>query len=108
MGTLVTDTGTWQHGIDFPVVPPGDGYLDLEIDCLNLLPGRYSLSLWLSGVGGVIHDVIEHCARVEVELANVYRSSRIIDGRFGVVYFPQRWDLQGMGTENDHVSAMAL
>src|SRR2546429_390056 len=40
LGTLVTDTGTWLHGLDIPLFPAGDGYLDLEIDSLNLVPGR--------------------------------------------------------------------
>jgi len=71
----------------------------LEIDSLNLLPGRYYFSLWLTGVGGVVYDAVEHCACLEIELANVYRSGRSIDARFGIVYFPQRWNLDGMKAE---------
>jgi lipopolysaccharide transport system ATP-binding protein len=96
LGTLVTDTSTWHHSLDFPEVAPGEGYLDLEIDSLNLLPGRYYFSLWITGVAGIVYDAVEHCACLEVELANVYRSGRSIDGRFGIVYFPQRWNLQGL------------
>jgi len=99
LGTLVTDTSTWHHCLDFPELPAGDGYLDLEIDSLNLLPGRYYFSLWLTGVGGVVYDAVEHCACLEIELANVYRSGRSIDARFGIVYFPQRWNLDGMKAE---------
>src|ERR1700674_301513 len=33
-GTLITDTSTWHHGIDIPLVLPGDGYVDLHIDFL--------------------------------------------------------------------------
>jgi len=47
MGTLVTDSSTWLHGLDIPLIPAGDGYIELEIDALNLIPGRYYLSLWL-------------------------------------------------------------
>jgi len=108
MGTLVTDTSTWHHDIEIPLVPPGDGYVDLEIDCLNLLPGRYSFSLWLTGNSRVQHpvhsaigvfDSLEHCARLEVEMSNVYQSGRVVDGRYGIVYFPQKWDLTGIPQE---------
>ena len=99
MGTLVTDTSTWHHSLDIPELPAGDGFLDLDIDFLNLLPGRYDFSLWITGIAGVVYDGVEHCARLDVELANVYRSGKNIDGRFGVVYFPQKWILPGVRSE---------
>lgn len=99
MGTLVTDTSTWHHRIDIPEIAPGDGYLDLEIDFLNLLPARYDLSLWITGPSQVVYDGVEHCAKIEIELANVYHSGREIDARSGIVFFPQKWDLRGLHTE---------
>ena len=99
MGTLVSDTSTWHHSLDIPEIPPGDGYLDLEIDFLNLLPARYHFSLWITGLGGVVHDAVEHCASLEIELSNIYNSGKNIDSRSGIVFFPQRWVLQGLQTE---------
>src|SRR6266403_4936432 len=90
-GTLVTDTSTWHHAIDIPLVPPGDGYIDLHIDFLNLLPARYYFSLWITGPASPVHDNIEHCAELDVELANVYSSGRMLDSRSGIVFFPQHW-----------------
>jgi lipopolysaccharide transport system ATP-binding protein len=98
MGTLVTDTSTWHHAIEIPHVPAGEGYVDLEVDLLNLLPGRYYLSLWLTGAASPLYDNIEHCAFLEIELANVYSSGKALDSRYGIVYFPQRWHLQGIGS----------
>jgi lipopolysaccharide transport system ATP-binding protein len=98
MGTLVTDTSTWHHAIEIPLVPAGDGYIDLEVDLLNLLPGRYYFSLWLTGAGSPLYDNIEHCALLEIELANVYSSGKALDSRYGIVYFPQRWHLEGIGS----------
>ena len=95
LGTLVTDTSTWHHAIDIPLVPPGEGYVDLHIDFLNLLPARYYLSLWITGAASPVHDNVEHCAELEVELANVYSSGRMLDSRSGIVFFPQRWKLHG-------------
>jgi lipopolysaccharide transport system ATP-binding protein len=99
LGTLVTDTSTWAHGIEIPLLPPGDGYVDLEIGLLNLLAGRYHLSLWLSGAGGstMVHDCLENCTRLEVEPGNIYRSGKVIDGRYGMLYFPQKWNLDQLG-----------
>ena len=98
MGTLVTDTSTWHHAIEIPLVPVGEGHVDLEIDLLNLLPGRYHLSLWLTGAASPLYDNIEHCALIEIELANVYSSGKALDNRYGIVYFPQRWHLEGIGS----------
>jgi len=99
MGTLVTDTSTWHHSLDIPEIAPGDGHLDLEIDFLNLLPGRYDFSLWITGLSQIVYDGVEHCAKLEVELANIYRSGRQLDSRSGIVYFPQKWNLQGLRGE---------
>jgi hypothetical protein len=99
MGTLVTDTSTWHHSLDIPEITPGDGYLDLEIDFLNLLPGRYDFSLWITGLSHIVYDGIEHCAKLDVELANIYRSGKEVDSRSGIVYFPQKWNLQGLHSE---------
>jgi lipopolysaccharide transport system ATP-binding protein len=96
MGTLVTDTSTWHHGIDIPLLRDGVGFLDLTIDLLNLMPGRYVCSLWLTSADGVIHDVLEHCVRLEVEHANIYQSGKLVDARHGLVFFPQRWNLEGL------------
>jgi hypothetical protein len=94
MGTLVTETGTWHHGIAIPVVEPGEGYLDLEIASLNLLPAKYTLSLWVTDmVGVVVYDNVEHGVTFEVERANIYQSGRDFDSRFGIVFFPQKWNL---------------
>ena len=52
MGVLVTDTSTSHHGIYISSLIPGDGYVDLEIDCLNLLAAKYTLSLWVTDMQG--------------------------------------------------------
>jgi homopolymeric O-antigen transport system ATP-binding protein len=96
LGTLITDTSTWHHALDIPLVLPGQGYIDLEIDSLNLLPARYYFSLWLTGAGSPLYDNLENCVWLDVELSNIYASGRVVDTRFGIVYFPQRWRLDGL------------
>jgi lipopolysaccharide transport system ATP-binding protein len=91
MGTMITETGHGLHGIHIPKVGPGDGCIELEIDSLNLVPGQYSLSLWITGqLSKIVYDG-DVRALLEVEVADVYKSGRPLDGRHGIVYFPQRW-----------------
>ena len=95
LGTLVTETSPALHGIHIPEIGPGEGWIDLEIDSLNLLPARYYFSLWLTGRGG--KPVYDGDVRVALEIgvADVYGAGRELDGRLGVVYFPQRWRVAG-------------
>jgi len=91
LGTLITETGHWLHGLHIPHVGTGDGHIDVEIDSLNLVPGRYTFSLWITGQGGKpVYDG-DVRASLDVEVADVYRSGRMLDSRYGLVYFPQRW-----------------
>jgi hypothetical protein len=105
MGTLITETSTWHHSIDIPVLE-GEGHIDLEIECLNLLPAKYTLSLWATDDSGmVVYDNVEHGIKLEVETANIYGSGKDIDSRSGIVFFPQKWNLAGtlerrVGLEN--------
>ena len=91
MGTLITETGNVIHGVDVPRVEPGDGYIDVEIESLNLLPAQYYLSLWITELGGT--PVYDGDARtvLEVEPANIYASGRTPTSRHGIAFFPQRW-----------------
>jgi len=91
MGTLITECAHWMHGIHIPKVEPGDGHIELEIDSLNLVSGQYSFSLWITGQGGKpVYDG-DVRASLDVEVADVYGSGRMLDSRHGLVYFPQRW-----------------
>lgn len=94
MGTLVTDTSTSHHGLEVPRLDIGDSYVDLEIKCLNLLPAKFTISLWLTDMSGnVVYDNVEHGVSFEVEIANIYNSGKEIDSRSGIVFFPQKWNL---------------
>lgn len=95
--TMVTEVGTSHHGIYISSVDPGEGYVDLEIDFLNLMAAKYKLSLWLTDMPGqLVYDNIEHAVTFEVEGANLFQSGKAMDGRQGIVFFPQKWNLSGM------------
>jgi len=94
MGTLITETGHLLHGIPISKVGPGDGYIELEVDSLNLVSGRYSFSLWITDPSGkTVYDG-DVRASLEVEVADVCKSGRMLDSRHGIVYFPQRWRVE--------------
>ncbi|RMF97492.1 MAG: ABC transporter ATP-binding protein [Gammaproteobacteria bacterium] len=94
MGTLVAESSTWSTGLEIPRVEPGRGELELEFEALNLMPGRYRISLWISSIGGIDYDLLEHCSLMDVETSDVFPSGRGADQRFGLVHFPARWRIQ--------------
>jgi lipopolysaccharide transport system ATP-binding protein len=98
LGTHVTDISTWSTGLDIPELTEGQGHADLEIDFLNLMPGRYYVSLWLESVGGLRYDLLNRCAAMDVETSDYYNSGRGIEGQFGLVFFPCRWTLHPAGS----------
>jgi lipopolysaccharide transport system ATP-binding protein len=89
-GTMLASNNNWATGDPIPVVDEGDGYVELEIDCLYLLPGRFYLSLWL-GRPENLHDVLKNCIAFDVEPSDFYGSGRGIDSQFGLMFFPSRW-----------------
>jgi lipopolysaccharide transport system ATP-binding protein len=90
LGLRVTATNNRATGNEIPSVSPGDGYIDLEIDCLYLQPGRYYLSLWL-GPWENLHDVLQNCVVMDVEPSDYYKSGQGIDPKFGLTFLPCRW-----------------
>jgi hypothetical protein len=94
MGTLITEAHNDSQGVDIPRLEPGDGYIDVEIESLNLFPAQYYFSLWITDQAGLT-KVYDGDARtvLEVEPANIYASGWTPTSRHGIVYFPQRWSV---------------
>ena len=90
MGIKVTSMNTWSSGFDVAGIQPGEGHVELEIHSLNLIPGRYYLTLWLDRVGQSF-DRLENCSSVDIESSDVFASGRSMDRRFGLTFFPVRW-----------------
>lgn len=89
-GTLVAANNNWVTGNDIPLVEPGDGIADFQIDCLYLLPGRYYLSFHL-GKWPDYYDGLTNRVAFDVESSDYYGSGRGIENRFGLTFFPSRW-----------------
>ncbi len=90
LGMRVSSSNNWVTDFYVASVEPGKGYMDWQIDFLNLMPGQYNLSLWL-GPWENLHDVLKHCVIMDVEAADYYKTGRGIEPRFGQVFMPCRW-----------------
>jgi len=100
MGTCITTFSTKLAGIDTSLVVPGEGYVDVEIGPLTLLPGNYFLDLTihpqLEGGGDIYYGLFDY---VEFSVETTGRFfSRIEETEFNpaLVFFPSRWKLEGM------------
>jgi lipopolysaccharide transport system ATP-binding protein len=94
LGSMVTAINTWGTGLEILPLSPGNGWIDLEIDFLNLMPARYYVSLQLSSGGGSVRqDHLDHCATLDVEASDFYQSGKGINSRFGIIFLPGRWRL---------------
>jgi lipopolysaccharide transport system ATP-binding protein len=91
LGTLITESYNLLHGTVIPKVKPGTAYIDVHIESLNLLPARYTLSLWVTDEGGA--NVYDGDVRtvLEVEPASIYASGRLPESRQGIAFFTQNW-----------------
>jgi len=90
LGTMIAQIHTYNSGYDIPLLAPGPGHIDVRIDDLNLLPGSYSLSLFAANYGDIYHDVLPHCARLDVESSTRYGLMRGIT-KSPIVALPCRW-----------------
>lgn len=95
-GTLISSINTWSAGCETELLPPGQGYIELEVSHLNLIPGHYHISLWLAGggVGNRIQfDRLDYCTALDVAESDFFRSGRGMKKMFGFVLFPCNWTL---------------
>lgn len=97
MGQKITISNNWMTGFDIPQVKPGRGYVDLDIDCFNLMPGRFYLTAWLKGPQ-IDYDVLENCVTMDVETSNFFGTGRGITPQFGMIFLPGRWHSDGLPT----------
>jgi len=98
LGTLVAQIHTYNSGVDISVIESGNGYMDITMQDLNLIPGQYTVSLFLAQLGYAFHDVLQHCATLEIEPSVRYGLNRGLQGSpiislecsWGLCTFPDR------------------
>ena len=94
-GTLVSYVSTWLCPVDIPVLQKGDGFIDLCIDNINLMPGRYFLSVMLGATGPIFYDSIDCCTVLTVEEADFYGSGRLLSRNQSIMLLPCHWEPSG-------------
>jgi len=99
-GTLVSYVSTWLCSVEIPVLRCGDGFIDLCIDYVNLMPGRYFLSVMVGGTGPIFYDSIDRCAALIVEETDFYRSGRMLNRNRSIMLLPCHWEPFGSTEEN--------
>jgi hypothetical protein len=96
LGTLITESNTYSTGLEMEA-SPRRGFVDLEIDFLNLMPGSYHISVWTATVFEW-HDLLDNVTALEVEASDYYGTGRGVESRFGLIFLPCRWK-RGEGEE---------
>ena len=99
-GTLITESSTGLYDVPMVTIEPGDGYVDLEFERLNLIPARYTLTFKMAG--GVQERVWDEEVRIhlDVEPSADTGTVKVLGSRQGLVYFPQRWAIANVRDKN--------
>ena len=99
-GDKIATLSPFLSGHDIPMLHPGSGYIDLDIEFLNLMPDRYFITAYILNDNGIINnyivDDVEHAATLDVEVSNYYNSEKGIDKWWGVMFLPCEWKLEEM------------
>lgn len=97
-GVAVARLSTAREGVSIPSLARGDGSCEVTCETVNLMPGRYAVTLWITGPhhfnsARYCWDVLENCASLYVDPPDFYDSSNVTR-ECGVVLFRSRWSIQ--------------
>ena len=101
-GEKVATMSTSLSGHELPTLNPGSGYVDLDIDFLNLNPDRYYITVYVINSADAVddkvicYDSIERCAVMDVDTYDYYGSGKGIDKFWGVMFLPCKWSFDGL------------
>jgi lipopolysaccharide transport system ATP-binding protein len=109
MGSQLTTLCTNLSGYETPILYPGNGHIDVDIEFLNVMPDRYYLTLSIFNENEVItsnalsYDKLERCAVLDVEGSNYYNTGKGIDKWWGVMFLPNKWNFEGFNNREEPV-----
>jgi lipopolysaccharide transport system ATP-binding protein len=107
MGSQLTTLCTNLSGYETPILNPGDGYVDVDIEFLNVMPDRYFITLSTFNENEVStnkapgYDKLERCAVLDVEGSNYYHTGKGVDKWWGVMFFPYKWNFEGFNNQRN-------
>jgi lipopolysaccharide transport system ATP-binding protein len=91
-GTVISRVSTWLCGVEVPPLPSGDGFIDLCLDSVNFMPGRYFLSVWVGAMGPIIYDSIDRAVALSVEESDFYGSGRSSQDKSVIMMLRCHWE----------------
>lgn len=94
LGTLVSRIENSETGLRIPELPEGKGHIDINIDFLNLMPGHYNITLWVTDDSKREIDWLIHCASFNVEASDYYNTGKGIGSGRGIMVLPCQWNLE--------------
>ncbi len=93
-GTIVTHPNTFSAGFELSKIEPGKHTVDLHVDRLPLMPGRYPLTLWMNRHSDSESiDWLEQCATLTVHSPGSSVFERSLPRRTGAVLLDAEWRL---------------
>jgi lipopolysaccharide transport system ATP-binding protein len=95
-GAVAAVVSTDRSGFRIPQLASGKGYCDVMCDALNLMPGRYAITLWTTGpkhFNSTKHcwDVLENCASLDIESPDHLKSATSVNRISGIVLLRSKW-----------------
>lgn len=97
-GARIATFGSDISGHYVEKLPPGEGYIDVDVESMNIMPDRYFFNFWIFGDRrNSYYERIWACAWMDVEYSNFYKTGKGIDKELGHVFMPCRWDMNGIG-----------
>ncbi len=99
-GARIATFGSDISGNYVDKLPPGKGYIDLDIDTLYVMPDRYFFNIWIFGDRKKsYYERMLWCAMMDVEFSNYYKTGKGIDKELGHVFMPCRWNMYGIAKD---------
>jgi lipopolysaccharide transport system ATP-binding protein len=99
-GARIATFGSDISGHYVDKLPPGEGYIDVDIDSINIMPDRYFFNFWIFGDRKKsYYERLLWCARMDVEYSNYYKTGKGIDKELGHVFMPCKWDMNGIAQD---------
>ena len=103
-GARIATFGSDISGNYIDKLMPGTGYVDVDIESLNIMPDRYFFNFWIyKNRGRKYHERLLWCARLDVEYSNFYKTGRGIDKELGHMFMPCKWDMHGIAKEYSEI-----
>jgi lipopolysaccharide transport system ATP-binding protein len=98
LGTHVAAISTPAAGYQIPNLPAGEGHVEVKLENLNLMPGRYWITLWVTGPNHYNSarygwDMLERCASLDIESTDFHKSGTGVGREYGFVLFPSKWSV---------------